>query len=242
MHMNTKYCRDCTKNDGFTVIELLIVLGVIALLLAVVIASLTSAKDKAADAQVKHVLSDITVKVEEHEIAPGAIDYERAFTITQTEDVVKGLALELRVPDGMYDYIVTGNEYVIVFPLRSGKYWCVDSRRAIGEVGGRLIDDGRSCADATRTTSGGTTIALNGPNPFILPIDPDDLGISRYVEPGATATDAEGNDISSTMRISGPVYQSSDGACTDIFVVTYTAGDSEATRTIRMPRFDCASE
>lgn len=149
--MNTKH-KNRLLSRGFTVVELLIAIGIIALILGVVVASVSSSKDKAADVEVKQTLSEVMLKAEGQEIAPGVVDYQSAFTAVGGQDVVNALAAKFGLAPDQYDYSVAQDGYAIVFPLKNGKYYCIDSTNTTTEVTGLLnIDGPRTCANATRT-------------------------------------------------------------------------------------------
>lgn len=180
--MNTKQKKGL-GTSGFTIMELLVVIAIIALIVGVVLASIKSSKDKASDVEVKKALSEITVKAEGKEIAPGVVNYQAAFTAVDAPNVIGALATKLGIASDQYDYSVTADGYAIVFPLKSGKYYCVDSTPTTMEVTGLLNTTGsKTCSNATRvvdqtgkTGSGSaptiTTLASTGKTPMAIARD-----------------------------------------------------------------------
>ncbi len=154
--MNTQYKKEDTK--GFTLVELLIVLGIIIVIVGVVLVSIKSSKDKAADTETKKIISEVALKAEEQEIAPGVIDYEKAFTTVGAPAAITELATKLNLSASDYQYVATPTSYAIVFPLRKGSYYCIDSSgRATGKevVGLFELSGPQDCSHATRVVSGG---------------------------------------------------------------------------------------
>ncbi len=219
------------KQKGFTLIELLISIGIIALLLAVVLVSIRSSKEKAVDAETKKVVAEIALKAEGQEIAPGVVDYQAAFTAVGATSALSTLAAKYGVPSGAalgaYDYSVTATDYAILFPLKKGGYYCVDSygNATAKEVAGQFQTTGaKTCATATRTTAPtnnlpvltlaaplvvGSTVntgsfVYNGATVF---------GILQesWPEPSYTATDVEDGNITSQVQIEFPDMYRSHG-------------------------------
>ncbi|MBP6857956.1 MAG: prepilin-type N-terminal cleavage/methylation domain-containing protein [Candidatus Pacebacteria bacterium] len=212
------------KNKGFTLVELLISLGIIILLLAIVLASIKKSKEKAVDAEVKKTVSEIALKAEGQDIAPGVIDYQSAFnSINATETLAQIAAkqgLSYGSGLGSYDYSFSASDYAILFPLKKGGYYCIDSYgNATGKdvVGQFQTTGAKTCATATRTTVPTNTkpvITLNGANPVgytvyagnytyrgspvygILPAD--------WPEISYTAYDVEDGDLTASVLIEYP--------------------------------------
>lgn len=144
------------KNRGFTLGEILVVVGLIVLLTTVIIASVQKSREKSADLDVKNELSNVQVDVEKYDIAPGVVDYTAAFPAKNIPDKLSALATKYGVEAGEYEYATTTTEYVVVFPLkRTDAFYCVDSTGVSKEVIGLLETLGpRSCASATRVPTG----------------------------------------------------------------------------------------
>lgn len=140
-------------SKGFTLVEILVIVAIIALIAGITIAAVRSSKNKAIDADTRKIISELALKVEAEEIAPGVVDYSKAFTATDASAVVNGLGEKLGLTDEDYQISYTPTEYAIVFPLKKGGYYCVDSLgHATGkEVVGLFADTGpQNCDTATR--------------------------------------------------------------------------------------------
>lgn len=212
------------KNKGFTLVELIISIGIIALLLAIVLASVKSSKNKSADAETKKVVAEIALKAEGQEIAPGVTNYQAAFTAVGATTALTQLAAKYSVPSGAalgaYDYSVTATDYAILFPLKKGGYYCVDSygQATAKEVVGQFQTTGaKTCATATRTTPPTNTmpvLTLTAPTTVGYGVHPATFtyngqsvyGVppSEWAEPSYTATDAEDGNITSSVQIEFP--------------------------------------
>lgn len=212
------------KQKGFTLVELVITIGIIAILLTIILASIKSSKNKAADAETKKVVAEIALKAEGQEIAPGVVNYQAAFTAVGATTALTQLATKYSVPSGAalgaYDYSVTATDYAILFPLKKGGYYCVDSygRASAKEVTGQFQTTGaKTCATATRTTPATNnmpvltlaaptvvgygvhprTFTYNGQSVYGVPPE-------EWAEPSYTATDVEDGDITSRVQIEFP--------------------------------------
>lgn len=156
------------NNKGFTLTEILIVVGIIVLLSGIVVASIQRSRQKSADLEVKNQLAGVQVEVQQFELAPGVTDYAAAFSAKGVSNKLAALAEKLGVVGGEYEYATTPTEYAIIFPLKTeDSFYCVDSKGASREVVGLLNTTGpRSCDNATRIVvavgGGGTEGEDNG--------------------------------------------------------------------------------
>ncbi|WP_185737396.1 hypothetical protein, partial [Burkholderia cenocepacia] len=57
----------------------------------------------------------------------GVIDYQKAFTAVSAPTAIAELATSLKLAPGEYQYASTATTYAIVFPLKKGGYYCIDS-------------------------------------------------------------------------------------------------------------------
>lgn len=152
--MNTRKKR--ALFSGFSLIEVLVVIGIIVLLLGVVIVSVRASKANAADVETKKTLSEIALKAEEQDIAPGVIDYTTSFVAIDAPEAIVELATKLQLTTSDYEYISEQDSYAIVFPLKKGDYYCVDSKNhATGKVViGLFAETGpKNCDTATRVVT-----------------------------------------------------------------------------------------
>lgn len=136
--MNTK--RNFLK--GFTLVEIAIVIALFGLIVSVSLVSVSASRKKAADAETKKTLSEMALQMEGKDIAPGITDYQAAFSAINGTSTLETLASKYNILDSEYEYQVTAKTYAIVFPLKKGGYYCVDSLgRATGrEVEGLFVD------------------------------------------------------------------------------------------------------
>lgn len=212
------------KNKGFTLVELLISLGIIILLLAIVLASIKKSKEKAVDAEVKKTVSEIALRAEGQDIAPGVVDYQSAFSSINAPVTLAQIAAKQGISQGTslgsYDYSFGTTDYAILFPLKKGGYYCIDSYgNATGKdvVGQFQTTGAKTCATATRVTvptNNKPVITLNGENPVgytvytgwytyrgssVFGITPESWSEVSY-----TAYDVEDGDLTASVLIEYP--------------------------------------
>jgi len=121
------------KQKGFTLIELLVVIAIIGILSSVVLASLNTARDKGANANVKGNLANIMVQAEIVYDDDG--DYDAvcaANSVTQDTTITNAIASATSASGGS---VICGkptsgqaDAWAISSPLKGGTtHWCVDS-------------------------------------------------------------------------------------------------------------------
>jgi prepilin-type N-terminal cleavage/methylation domain-containing protein len=131
---------------GFTLIELLVVIAIIGMLTSVVLASLTSARQKAADASIKSQARTIanaaalyystygtygaTVAAAECPLAAAS----GLFSDTALKNAIAA-AKNISGANVATRCTTNGTNYAISIKLRSsGNHWCVDSQSAAKEI------------------------------------------------------------------------------------------------------------
>ena len=153
--------------QGFTIIELLVVVAIIGILAAIVLASLGSARGKANDVSVKGVLNSIrTAAAEQYFLANGA--YGTAGTTlgscagapagsamwTDTSSNMIGLinAATSTAGTANVDCGTSATAWSVAAQLPSGSFWCIDSTGAV-----------RGMSSTSVAYSGGV-VGANGPH------------------------------------------------------------------------------
>lgn len=156
-----------SNNKGFTLIELLVVIAIIGILASVVLLSLSSAKEKAADASVKSNLNSARNSAALYYLAQGAYSYNstgsyysgNCLTGNTVFRMTSNSGTEERaIADRVADAIEVANQsgtakqcrvsadrqtYMITIQLKSnGNYWCVDSSGFSGSIGSSLPASG----------------------------------------------------------------------------------------------------
>ncbi|MFA6355040.1 MAG: type II secretion system protein [Candidatus Paceibacterota bacterium] len=160
------------KNKGFTLIELLVVIAIIGILASVVLASLSSARDKSKDAAVKSQLSSIRAQAElyntkvgnylglcEAAVADsglgGAAGPGLLKAILDSEGVVNSSVVTAIATAGVYNVITChvnadGLSWAVEAPLIgttevTPKMHCIDSTGSSSEVATLLEGDDTIC-------------------------------------------------------------------------------------------------
>lgn len=203
--------------NGFTIIEIVIVIGIMAIIFGIVLASISASKNKSTDLEIKKVLSEFALKMESQEIAPGVVDYTASYKAIGGASTFKELVSKYNFLDGNYDIQVLPKSYAFVFKLKKGGYYCIDSAsRATGrEVAGLFQENPRNpdypkdCNSATRAPVFGSIpeIALIGSDASYSMSDDCRGNISvRYREQGYTATDVEDGDVTDSVISTPQVY------------------------------------
>jgi len=127
-----------TRSSGFTLIELLVVIAIIGILSSVVLASLSTARNRGNDASVKANLNSLRTQAELYYLTTGNSSYGSQSWVSgaatsctggmfSSPVVAKALATADNVNGaGDVDCAAGSTYYVAAATLPSGGYWCVD--------------------------------------------------------------------------------------------------------------------
>lgn len=126
-----------TKN-GFTIVELLVVVGIIGLISAIVLVVLSSARDRGSDANVKANLVQVRVEADLYysnnsesygtfaaATCPTAVT---AGSIFNDQTIINAIASALAAGGNGTRCVASGNSYAVAVGMKTvGQSWCVDS-------------------------------------------------------------------------------------------------------------------
>ena len=109
------------KNKGFTLIELLVVIAIIGILAAIVLVSLSGARNSAKDARITADMQQMRNLAETYNSSEGNYDdlLAESDATTLVNDVV--------AQGGNYNYATSATAYCVTSQLNSKSFWCVDS-------------------------------------------------------------------------------------------------------------------
>jgi prepilin-type N-terminal cleavage/methylation domain-containing protein len=215
------------KPRGFTLLELLVVIAIIGLLAALVLSILNVHRAKADDSRRKSSLVNIQTEIA-NTTNVGTTSYAGIFSGTPVSEKVQSLVQSTNIDPTTYDAEANADSYAIVFPLRTGGYWCVDSEGRSRQVVGFVETSGPKLCDNATRVPGGTSvgaapvITLNGDNPDATSFS------GMYPDPGFTATDSEDGNLTSSVTYTDALYDSFPGQyCSHQYQVrTYSVTDS----------------
>lgn len=111
------------KKNGFTLLELIVVIAIIALFATIVVLQVNNPKNKTADAAVKAQMKEIAVQAQAY-----AIENNGSFLNMCTADSVISAALN-QVTKNSTSLAVCrdGQNWAVLAALKGGGSWCMDS-------------------------------------------------------------------------------------------------------------------
>lgn len=132
---------------GFTLIELMVVIGIIGLLASIAVAAFGPARGSGRDASVKANLAQIQVQgslyynigttfgtvTQSCTPAAGSLFNDTTTTVDDTTRAAIAEATK-QAKDNAIVCKATATMYAVAAKINSGKYWCVDSRNAAREI------------------------------------------------------------------------------------------------------------
>jgi len=125
------------KYKGFTLIELLVVIAIIGILASIVLVSLTTARSRAYDAEIKSELAQLRADAELYYMDSGGT-YNGYNVDARTALTPPTCAVNAGTYDTYQDGFLTNDDaYFVYSPLcGSDNHWCVDSTGNSKDVGG----------------------------------------------------------------------------------------------------------
>ncbi len=110
---------------GFTLIELLVVIAIIGILASVVLASLSTAREKGTDASVQASVNNARAQANIFgSKADGTVSYDNLCTNANILQIIADITLKVAAP---YCNENDADEWVFAGPLKTGGFICMDS-------------------------------------------------------------------------------------------------------------------
>lgn len=133
-----------TRANGFTLIELLVVVAIIGMLSSIILASMTSARNKANDSSVKSNLRTAAVQAALYQsdigsygtaVSAGSCPTSGTSMFVASANVKQAIATAANAGGGATRCATDGINFAISVQLRSNtNHWCIDSQSAIKEI------------------------------------------------------------------------------------------------------------
>lgn len=258
-----------TRRSGFTLLELLIVIAIIAILSAVINATFGDTRDQARDAKIKRSLSSMRNTAEEVYTSVSPNSYQPVCFETMVDLTNAHLPQDGSTQN--YQCLSTKDAWVAIFPLYQGGYWCSDGLGRSIAVSGFVEYTASQYMDCLQATASDP----NAQAPPSEEIDPEGTGSSdiptitlygdsnvsiyspsnnpftgnawhKYYEPGYAATDDTDGDITEDIVTIGPTFTGSNTSlsCPEyyydlVYTVTNSGGNSAAQATRNITHHRC---
>ena len=126
---------------GFTLIELLVVIAIIGILASVVLASLNTAREKGADANIRSNINNMRAQAELYYDSNSL-----SYTNLCIQPELLSAENSINNAGGTFDCSSNGSEFRISSVLSDGSYFCVDNE---GFAGGRITEPTTSTCPAS---------------------------------------------------------------------------------------------
>lgn len=133
------------NKSGFTLVELLITLAIIAVLAAVVLPRIQSATDKGQESRIVAGLESLQKAGMSAEVAEGTFNVVCGLYGEATSSQVQNVADSLYINSNYFICNSTSTAFAASAELESGRHWCVDSVGAKVEIGSALTSGAVSC-------------------------------------------------------------------------------------------------
>ncbi len=140
--------------QGFTLIELMVIVAIIGLFIAIALASLGGSKNKGSDATVKQDLRALQQQADLYSLYHGNVygltygeSCDAVDTLFDDTAIVRGIAA-IRSAAGPASVVTCGNSvtaYAVSSSLTGGGFWCVDSGGFSGAIETNIAAGDTSC-------------------------------------------------------------------------------------------------
>lgn len=124
---------------GFTIVELLIVLAIIAILAAVILPRLQGARDEGIEARIRAEIEGFHKNALTAEFEAGTYNVVCGMNGSATATALLGLVDALRRNSGNFQCYSDDGAFAASAELATGRHWCVDSLGNKRETGAPLI-------------------------------------------------------------------------------------------------------